>query len=108
VSRDTRPEPELLEVRVAPRARRSLVVGWRAGALHVSVTAAPSDGRANRAVADLLAAAFGVPPSSIELVSGARARDKRFRVGTLSLDDLRARLAPPEAVGARVSRAPRP
>jgi uncharacterized protein (TIGR00251 family) len=97
VSRETRPEPGLLEVRVAPRARRSLVVGWRAGALHVSVTAPPSDGRANRAVTELLAAAFGVAPSSIELVSGAGARAKRFRVGALSLDELRARFARPRA-----------
>ena len=93
MSREARPEPGLLEVRVAPRARRSLVVGWRAGALRVSVTAPPTDGRANRAVAELLAAAFGVAPSSIELVSGAGARDKRFRVGSLSLDELRARFA---------------
>ncbi len=97
MSREPRPEPALLAVRVAPRARRSLVVGWRAGALHVSVTAPPSDGRANRVVADLLAAAFGVAPSSVELVRGAGARDKHFRVGTLSLDELRARFARPRA-----------
>lgn len=90
-----RPERGLLPVRVSPRASRSAVEGWRNGALCVRVTAAPSDGRANRAVAALLAETFGVPASSVELVSGAAARDKLFRVGSLGLDDLRARV--PEA-----------
>ena len=87
-----RAEGSLLPVRVSPRASRSVVEGWRDGALHVRVTAAPTDGRANRAVATLLAEAFGVAPSAVELVSGAAARDKLFRVGSLGLDDLRARL----------------
>jgi uncharacterized protein (TIGR00251 family) len=90
-----RPEARLLTVRVEPRARRSEIDGWRGAALRVRVTAPPADGEANRAVAALLARTFGVAPSSVELVSGARSRDKVFRVGQLSLEDLRARL--PEA-----------
>jgi uncharacterized protein len=93
--RTSRPETGLLRVRVQPRARRSLVQGWRDAALHVRVTAAPADGEANRAVTTLLARAFGVPASSIALVGGAKSRDKLFRVAQLSLADLRARL--PEA-----------
>lgn len=87
-----RPEEGLLSVRVQPRARRNEVVGWRGGALRVRVTAAPDGGEANRAVTGLLAAALGVPPSSLELVRGAAARDKLFRVGRLSPAELRARL----------------
>ncbi len=87
-----RSDGDLLPVRVQPRARRSLVQGWQGPALRVRVTAAPADGEANRAVAALLADAFGVAPSSVELVGGARSRDKLFRVGRLSLDQLRARL----------------
>ncbi len=92
VTKAGRPEGGLLHVRVQPRARRSEVGGWRGTALLVSVTAAPSEGRANRAVADVLADTFGVPASSIELVRGATSRDKLFRVAALTLDDLRARL----------------
>jgi len=44
------------------------------------VTAAPEGGEANRAVVVLLAEAFGVAPSRIELVRGAASRDKLFRV----------------------------
>jgi len=61
-------------------------------ALRVSGTAGPTEGRANRAVTDVLADTFGVPASSIELVRGATSRDKLFRIAALTLDDLRARL----------------
>lgn len=67
-------------------------MGFTGETLRVRVTAAPEAGLATRAVVKLLAEALAVPPSSIELVSGAASRDKRFRVGRHSLDDLRARL----------------
>ena len=60
--------------------------------MRIRVTAAPEAGRANRAVIGLLADTLGVPRSSIELVKGAAARDKLFRVAEHSADELRARL----------------
>jgi uncharacterized protein (TIGR00251 family) len=86
-----RPEGALLPVRVQPRAGRNEVVGWQGTALRVRVTAAPEAGQANQAVIDLLAAALGVPRSSVELVKGAKSRDKLVRVGRHSLAELRAR-----------------
>lgn len=77
----TRPSPEtLLHVRVQPKARMNAVVGWRGEALRVSVTAAPEDGKANRAVIALLADRLGVAATSISLVRGASSRDKWFRL----------------------------
>ena len=93
MTRAARPEGALLPVRVQPRAGRDEVVGWRAGALRVRVTAAPEGGQANRAVIALLARALGVSPTSVELVRGAASRDKLFGVGGHSLDELHARLA---------------
>jgi uncharacterized protein len=92
-----RPEGALLPVRVQPRARRNEVLGWQGPALRVRVMAPPTDGRANQAVVELLAEALGLPRSSIGLVSGAASRDKLFRVGGHSLDDLRARLGGAQA-----------
>jgi uncharacterized protein len=89
----TRPEGALLPVRVQPRARRDEVVGWQGTTLRVRVTAPPTEGRANQAVMALLAEALGVPRASIELVSGAAARDKLVRVGRHSLEEIRALLA---------------
>lgn len=68
-------------MRVTPRAGRDEVVGADAGgSLRVRVTAAPADGDANRALLRTLAAALDVPPSALELVSGASSRIKRVRV----------------------------
>ena len=79
----TRPTPEtLLHVRVQPKARMNAVVGWRGETLRVSVTAAPEDGKANRAVIALLADRLGVAATSISLVRGASSRDKWFRLPT--------------------------
>jgi hypothetical protein len=74
------PEAALLHVRVQPKARANAVKGWHGAALRVSVTAAPEDGKANRAVLALLAETFDVAPSSISLVRGAASRDKWFRL----------------------------
>ena len=74
------PEAALLHVRVQPKARANAVKGWSGEALRVSVTAAPEDGKATRAVIDLLAETFDVAPSSISLVRGAASRDKWFRL----------------------------
>ena len=86
-------EHGLLHVRVQPRAGRDALVGWRGDTLRVRVAAAPVDGRANQAVAALLARACAVPPSSVELVRGAGARDKLFRIAHLGAGEIRARLA---------------
>jgi len=87
-----RPEGGLLAVRVVPRAGRDEVVGWQGDALRVRVAAAPEAGRANRAVAALLAEVLGVPRASVELVKGATARDKLYRIVGRSLSELRARV----------------
>jgi len=67
-------------VHVQPKARANTVKGWHGDALRVSVTAAPEDGKANRAVIALLAETFDVAPSSINLVRGVASRDKWFRL----------------------------
>ena len=74
----------LVRVRVRPGANRDELVGERAGALLVRVTAPPVDGRANDALRKLVAKAAGVPASRVSLVSGASARDKLLRLEGVS------------------------
>lgn len=85
-------EPALVRVRVQPRATRDEIVGWRADALGVRVTAPPVEGRANAAVTALVAGALGLPPSAVQVVRGERGRDKWLRVAGLTPADVRARL----------------
>jgi hypothetical protein len=69
-------------VRVKPGSRKGpLVEVDDDGALTVYVPERAVDGKANAAVVRLLAEHFGVSRSEVELVSGATARLKRFRIG---------------------------
>jgi uncharacterized protein (TIGR00251 family) len=70
----------VLELRVQPRSSREGIDGYVAGRIRVRVNAAPVDNAANRRVLELLAKAFGVPRSRVELISGASGRDKRVRI----------------------------
>jgi uncharacterized protein len=69
-----------LAVRVRPGAKADAVGGrWdgpRGPALLVSVRARAVEGAANAAVLVAVAAAFGLRRADVELVSGARGRDK--------------------------------
>jgi hypothetical protein len=67
-------------VRVSPGAARTRVLGEHAGALKVSVAAAPEKGKANKAVIEFLADALGVRKADVEVVSGETSRDKRIAV----------------------------
>jgi uncharacterized protein (TIGR00251 family) len=80
-------------IRVTPRAKRNQVVGVANGALKVSVTAPPEDGRANDAVIELLAAWLGIKRRQIEIVSGATNRNKVIRVTEIARKDIVSRLA---------------
>lgn len=68
-----------VQVRVTPNARANKVE-MEAEAIKVSVTATPSDGKANAAVIKLLSKALGVPKSRLILVRGHTSRHKVVRV----------------------------
>jgi uncharacterized protein (TIGR00251 family) len=70
----------LIWLHVQPGAARAGVVGLIGDALKVKVAAAPERGRANAAVARLLAGELGVRPSDVEVISGHASRRKRVRV----------------------------
>ena len=59
-----------LTLKVVPGAKRDRIVGELGDALKVAVSKPPEDGAANRAVAQLLAAALGVPVAQIAILRG--------------------------------------
>ena len=69
-----------LSVFCQPKAARSALIGMHGGALKAKVKAPPVEGRANRALLDLLAGALSVPRGRVTLVSGEQSRNKRVRV----------------------------
>ncbi|WP_136637180.1 DUF167 domain-containing protein [Pseudooceanicola onchidii] len=73
-----RPGAEIT-LRVTPRAARNRIT--REGdEIRVYTTTPPEDGRANAAVARMLAKALGVPKTSLTLIRGQTSRDKTFRI----------------------------
>jgi hypothetical protein len=84
-----------LTVRVTPGARDSAVTGWQADVLRVRVREKAEKGRANEAVARLLAKSLGVPASAVVLKRGPTSREKLFEVDGLDDAEIRKRLGAP-------------
>lgn len=69
-----------IQLRVQPKARRTVLERTAEGGLKAAVTAAPEDGKANVAVVALLAEAWRLPKSTFEVVRGAAGRDKTLSI----------------------------
>lgn len=74
----------VVRVRVTPKSSRVGIDGVEATAdgpaFKVRVRDVPEDGKANRAVIEVLAKSLGCPRSAVTLVTGARGRIKTFAV----------------------------
>ncbi len=84
-----------VRVKVQPKSRRPGIQGravsGQGPCLRIGVNEPPEDGRANRAVCQLLAGALGVAASAVAVTSGQSSRDKTLHVaGDVSI--LTARL----------------
>ncbi|MBT9370690.1 DUF167 domain-containing protein [Rhizobium sp. CSW-27] len=74
-----------LAVRLTPNASRDGIEGLETAAdgecwLKARVTAVPEDGKANKALIQLMAKALRLPKSSISLIAGETARKKILRI----------------------------
>ena len=88
-----------LLVRATPRARSRALRRRADGSLTARVTAPPIDGRANRALIDLLAEALDLPRRDISIERGIRGRDKRVLVTTDDPSAVEAAVHSLEAAG---------
>jgi len=82
----------VLAVKVVPGSSRDRVAGVLGERLKVCTSAAAERGRANAAVAKVLAEAIGVDPRSVTCVSGTTSPRKEYRIDGLSAENLRGRL----------------
>jgi len=83
-----------LNVRVHPGARRNVITGTHDGALKISLTTPPTDGRANAALISFLAETLNIPRAAITLTTGATSRTKTLHLEALTPDALTTALAP--------------
>ncbi|MBI4411524.1 MAG: DUF167 domain-containing protein [Deltaproteobacteria bacterium] len=68
-------------IQVKPRSRKEKVEILPDGSLRVFVKEPPVEGKANKAVVNLLARHFSVPQSTVEILSGASGKRKLVEIG---------------------------
>jgi uncharacterized protein (TIGR00251 family) len=86
------PDGCTLPVKVHPGAKRNALNGTHDGALKVSLTTPPTDGRANAALVAFVAERLGVARGAVSLLTGAASRQKMLRVVGLTPDEVAAKL----------------
>lgn len=79
----------VLDIRVMPRAQKTMVGGERDGALLVRLAAPPVEGAANAALVDFLASALNLPRRRIRIVGGRRSRRKRVAIAGMTAEQVR-------------------
>ena len=72
--------PPAVYVKVNPRAGRDVLVSTAPGRFEAWIKAKPVDGRANEAVAALLARALQISGKQVRLVKGRSGRHKVFKI----------------------------
>jgi uncharacterized protein (TIGR00251 family) len=88
------PDGCILPIRVHPGARRNAITGTHDGALKISLTTPPTDGRANDALIAYLADRLCIPRARITLLTGATSRSKTLRIAGKSAAEVQAALDP--------------
>ena len=89
----TQDDAVTFSVRAQPRAPKSKIIGEIEGALKIRLAAPPVDGAANEELIYFLAKFFAVPRNSIEIISGATAKNKIVRVYGITGEEFRAKLS---------------
>lgn len=82
----------ILPVRAKPGAKSNELLDVFDGALRISVTAPPEDGRANEAILRVVADTLNLRLSQITLLSGAKTKVKRLLVVGITAEDLVSRI----------------
>lgn len=85
-------ESTLLHVKVVPGASRDRVAGRYGQGIKVQTSAPPEGGKANAAVAKILAQFLGVKSNQVALVSAPANPRKQFRISGLSSAQLAEKL----------------
>ena len=80
-------EGSLLSCRVLPSSSRTEIVELDATAVRIKVTAAPVDGKANKAVTDFLAKKFKLPKSRVKIVKGESGRQKTVLLAGMGTEE---------------------
>ena len=82
----------LLRVKAVGGSSRDRIVGVLGDSLKVAVSASPERGKANKAIAAILAKALGLPGGDVTLAIGGSRPHKQFAISGMSSEAIRRRL----------------
>ena len=77
-----------IQVKLLPRSSRTEIIGIENNILKAKVTSPPLDGKANKALIQLLAKALGISKGRVEIIAGKSSKLKTIRVYGLSKKDI--------------------
>lgn len=80
ISMNQQPRSVRIPVKAVPGASCDQIVGMLGGRLKIRVSAAPEGGKANAAICALVAAAVGVKPRQVRVLSGHGGAEKVLEV----------------------------
>jgi uncharacterized protein (TIGR00251 family) len=78
----------VIKVRVLPKSSRTEIIGIEGDTYKVKLTAPPVEGKANKALIELLARRLRIGKRKIDVVSGSRSRLKTVRIYGLSSEEI--------------------
>ena len=82
----------LLQVKVVPNSSRNQIAEMLGDALKIKVAQPPEDGKANRAVEELLAEVLGIPKTNVAIVAGHTRPQKTVRLHQITNDEAVAKI----------------
>ena len=77
-----------IKVRVLPKSSRTQIIGIEGDMYKVKLTAPPVEGKANKALIELLARRLRIGKGRVDIVSGSRSRLKTVRIYGLSSEEV--------------------
>jgi uncharacterized protein (TIGR00251 family) len=80
-----------ISVRVTPRASSNRIELGDDGSMRVYVTAAATNGQANKAVIELIAKKLHVAKSAIVIIRGESSRNKSLEIASMALSEIAER-----------------
>lgn len=78
------PPGTFISIKVLPRSSKNEIVGKDPNGYKIKLTAPPLEGKANKALIQLMAKKLRVPKRDIQIVSGTRSKHKSLHVTGLS------------------------
>jgi uncharacterized protein (TIGR00251 family) len=77
-----------IKVRVLPKSSKTEIIGIEGDTYKVKLTAPPVEGKANKALIELLARRLRIGKGRVEIVSGGRSRLKTIRIYGFSVEEV--------------------